>query len=69
MKHNQVRKYWNENADTWTHLSRAGYDTYRDHLNTPAFLEMLPDIHNLNGLDIGCGEGSNTRLLAEKGAI
>ena len=68
MKHNHVRKYWNSNADVWTQLSRAGYDTYRDHLNTPAFLEMLPDIRGLNGLDIGCGEGSNTRLLVERGA-
>ena len=28
---------------------------------------MLPDITNLNGLDIGCGEGYNTRIAARKG--
>lgn len=59
---------WNENADAWTMLSRAGYDTYRDHLNTPAFFELLPDVHGRVGLDIGCGEGYNTRLLARRGA-
>jgi len=68
MDHNRVREYWNKNADAWTHLARAGYDTYRNHLNTPAFLDMLPDVRGLNGVDIGCGEGYNTRLLAEKGA-
>ena len=49
-------------------LSRAGYDVYRDYLNTPAFLEMLPEVAGLSGLDIGCGEGHNTRLLARRGA-
>jgi len=68
MHHTEVARYWNGNADAWTRLSRAGYDTYRDHLNTPAFLKMLPDVTGLRGLDIGCGEGSNTRRLAERGA-
>ena len=47
---------------------RAGYDFYRDGLNTPAFLAMLPETRGLSGLDIGCGEEHNTRLLAERGA-
>jgi len=68
MDHRQVGKLWNENAETWTSLSRAGYDTYRDYLNTPAFFEMLPDVDGLLGLDIGCGEGSNTRKLGDRGA-
>ncbi|MGF1582329.1 MAG: class I SAM-dependent methyltransferase [Gemmataceae bacterium] len=68
MDHHEVGKYWNENAEAWTELSRAGYDVYRDHLNTPAFLEMLPSVDGLKGLDIGCGEGHNTRLLARLGA-
>ena len=68
MDHSQVGRYWDGNADTWTKLSRAGYDVYRDHLNTPAFFEMLPDVDGLQGLDIGCGEGHNTRQLAQRGA-
>jgi ubiquinone/menaquinone biosynthesis C-methylase UbiE len=68
MDHRQVGRYWNENAETWTKLTRAGYDVYRDYLNTPAFFDMLPDVAGLSGLDIGCGEGHNTRLLAREGA-
>src|SRR6476661_5018446 len=68
MTHLEAGRYWNANADAWTKLARAGYDIYRDHLNTPAFFEMLPDVHGLTGLDIGCGEGHNTRLLARRGA-
>lgn len=68
MESEEVRKHWNRNAEAWTHLSRAGYDTYRNYLNTPAFFELLPEVDGLKGLDLGCGEGYNTRLLAEHGA-
>jgi SAM-dependent methyltransferase len=59
---------WEANADTWTRHARAGFDVYRDRLNTPAFLAMLPAVAGLRGLDIGCGEGANTRALARRGA-
>jgi SAM-dependent methyltransferase len=49
-------------------LSRAGYDVYRDSFNTPAFFDMLPEVAGQRGLDVGCGEGHNTRLLAARGA-
>lgn len=68
MNHREVGRFWNSNADAWTKLARAGYDVYRDHLNTPAFLAMLPDATGLTGLDLGCGEGHNTRMLARRGA-
>lgn len=60
----ETGKYWEGNAEAWTRLSRAGWDISRDYFNTPAFLELLPDVTNLTGLDIGCGEGHNTRLIA-----
>jgi SAM-dependent methyltransferase len=59
---------WEGNAETWTQHARAGYDRYRDALNTPVFFASLPPIAGLHGLDIGCGEGGNTRKLAEAGA-
>lgn len=68
MDHKEVGQFWNENATVWTRLARAGFDVYRDHLNTPAFLAMLPDVNGLTGIDIGCGEGHNTRLIARRGA-
>lgn len=68
MNHEEAGRFWNANAETWTRLARAGYDVYRDFLNTPAFLDMLPEVAGLSGLDVGCGEGYNTRLLARRGA-
>jgi SAM-dependent methyltransferase len=68
MDHREVGRLWDSNADAWTRLARQGCDIYRDWLNTPAFFAMLPEVRDLRGLDIGCGEGHNTRLLAERGA-
>lgn len=68
MTDQEVGKYWNDNAEAWTQLARAGFDLYRNHFNTPAFFDTLPNVHGKRGLDIGCGEGYNTRLLAACGA-
>jgi ubiquinone/menaquinone biosynthesis C-methylase UbiE len=68
LDHRKAGEYWERNAAIWTRLARAGYDVYRDYLNTPAFMAMLPDITGLRGLDVGCGEGNNTRILARRGA-
>ena len=64
----QAGRYWEANAEAWTQLSRMGLDVYRDLYNTPAFLSILPDVRGRKGLDIGCGEGYNTRKVAELGA-
>jgi ubiquinone/menaquinone biosynthesis C-methylase UbiE len=63
-----VGVHWEANAPAWTALSRAGYDVFRDRLNTPAFVALLGDVAGQRGLDIGCGEGANTRTIARLGA-
>lgn len=68
MDHRQAGCYWEGNALAWTRLSRQGWDVYRDAVNTPAFLDLLPDVTGKKGLDVGCGEGHNTRLFAQRGA-
>lgn len=68
MQPRDAARIWEENAETWTRHARAGYDRYRDVLNTPAFLGMLPPVAGLRGLDIGCGEAGNTAHLVRAGA-
>jgi len=68
MDNKEVGRYWDKNAENWTKLARMGYDRSRDLVNSPAFFKMLPEVLNLKGLDIGCGEGYNTRLTAKLGA-
>src|SRR3954453_19172701 len=66
MRDAEAGRFWDENADVLTDLSRQGWDVFRDHFNTPAFLELLPDVSGKVGLDLGSGEGHNTRLLAQR---
>src|SRR5690242_18743965 len=68
MDHRSAGRYWERNAAAWTKLARGGWDVYRDALNSPAFFELLPDVAGKSGLDAGCGDGNNTRLLAQRGA-
>jgi ubiquinone/menaquinone biosynthesis C-methylase UbiE len=66
MDERENARHWEENADDWTRLVRLGYDRARDHVNNPSFFALLPDVRGLCGLDLGCGEGYNTRLVAER---
>ncbi|MFX1354906.1 MAG: class I SAM-dependent methyltransferase [Promethearchaeota archaeon] len=68
MDDKEIAKYWDENAENWTKLARMGFDIYRNYVNTPEFFRILPDISGLKGIDIGCGEGYNTRIASKKGA-
>jgi SAM-dependent methyltransferase len=68
MGEDDVATMWEANAAAWVELSRAGYDVCRDLVNTPSFLAMLPDVAGLVGIDLGCGEGHNTRLVRDRGA-
>ena len=63
MTRSEAAALWEANAETWTRHARAGLDVYRDQVNTPAFLAMLPPVGGLRGLDIGCGEGATRACL------
>lgn len=68
MELDETTALWQNNAEAWTQMSRMGYDISRDWLNLPNFLKILPPVAGLKGVDVGCGEGTNTRAVAERGA-
>jgi ubiquinone/menaquinone biosynthesis C-methylase UbiE len=43
-------------------------DIFRDSYSLPAFLSFMGDVKGKKLLDIGCGEGYNTRFFAKLGA-
>ncbi len=68
MKRNKLQIQWNNAAERWVDFVRTGKDHSRDEMNNPAMFEMLGDIKGKKILDIGCGEGYNTRIIAKQGA-
>jgi len=67
MQEEEVAKLWNNNAEQWAEHIRAGFDVYRDWFNNPAFADFAGDLSGLDVLDVGCGEGYNTRFFARRG--
>jgi 2-polyprenyl-3-methyl-5-hydroxy-6-metoxy-1,4-benzoquinol methylase len=67
-KKNRIVKEWDDAAESWVDFVRQGKDYYRDELNLPGMLKLIGNVEGLEVLDVGCGEGYNTRLLARKGA-
>lgn len=68
MKKHSIKNQWDDAAEAWVDFARTGKDWTREELNNPAMFEMLRDIHGKKILDLGCGEGCNSRLMAGKGA-
>ena len=68
MDNQEIASFWDANAPDWIEAVRAGWDVYREMVNNPAFFELLGDIAGMRVLDVGCGEGYNTRKFADLGA-
>lgn len=68
MPENEVRTEWDNSAKAWADFVRTGKDHDRDGLNNPATFKLIGNIKGLTVLDLCCGEGYNTRILARKGA-
>ncbi|WP_114947954.1 class I SAM-dependent methyltransferase [Microvirga calopogonii] len=64
-----VAAAWDRNAETWAQEVRNGLDLYRELYTFPAFLSFMPPIAGKRVIDLGCGEGSNTRRFARLGGI
>ncbi len=68
MKRKNIQKQWDSAVESWVDFVRTGKDYYRDELNNPAMFELLGNIRGKKILDLGCGEGYNSRIMARKGA-
>jgi len=63
-----IKKEWDDATESWVDFVRRGKDYYRDELNNPTTFTLIGDVKGRIVLDLACGEGYNTRILARKGA-
>ena len=62
-----VRKQWNEAAGSFIGFVRNGKNYYSEYMNLPALVRAVGEVRGKRVLDMGCGEGSSTRIF-EAGA-
>lgn len=68
LNNEEISARWDAVARAWAETVRSGGDIYREAVNNPAMFRMLGTVEGKWILDLGCGEGYNTRILAERGA-
>jgi len=68
IKGNSVSKEWDEASESWADFVREGKDYYREEMNSPVAFKMVGNVKGKRVLDLSCGEGYNTRVLARRGA-
>src|SRR5256885_2382549 len=63
-----AREAWNAGAEAYTRFVESGADYYRHLVHGPALLEACGEVRGQKALDLGCGQGYFSRLLAGAGA-
>jgi 2-polyprenyl-3-methyl-5-hydroxy-6-metoxy-1,4-benzoquinol methylase len=63
-----ARQAWNAGADAFIHFVESGADYYRHLVHGPGLLAACGDVQGARALDLGCGQGYFSRILARNGA-
>lgn len=63
-----ARVAWNEGAAAYSQFVESGADYYRLLVHGPALLAACSNVRGCRVLDVGCGQGYFSRLLARAGA-
>ena len=64
----QLHAEWASLADDWIELAGTRRNVHREGLLDSWMLEAVSAVRGLDAIDLGCGEGRFSRMLAERGA-
>ncbi len=64
----EARAAWDRAIDVWEDFQEQGKDVSRDLVHMPALLRAIGPLKGRTVLDVGCGQGRFTRVLARRGA-
>lgn len=64
-----AREAWNAGAEAFIQFVESGADYYRHLVHGPALLAACGEVRGASALDLGCGQGYFSRLLARAGAV
>ena len=67
----QMRSEWAELAEEWIEAARIGGDRnpHREGMLDSWMLDAVGDVSGQRVIDLGCGEGRFSRMLAERDAV
>jgi 2-polyprenyl-3-methyl-5-hydroxy-6-metoxy-1,4-benzoquinol methylase len=63
-----AREAWNAGAEGYMQFVESGADYYRHLVHGPGLLAACGEVRGARALDLGCGQGYFSRLLARAGA-
>ena len=64
----RLRDRWTALSDYWINLMETNQSIHREGMLDGWMLEAVGDVTGLKVIDLGCGEGRFSRMLAERGA-
>lgn len=64
----RARMAWDRAIDVWEDFQERGKDFSRDQVHGPALRRAIGPLRGRSALDLGCGQGRFTRVLARAGA-
>jgi ubiquinone/menaquinone biosynthesis C-methylase UbiE len=68
VKRDELSREWDKASESWADFVREGKDYYREEMNNPVAFRIIRNVRGKRVLDLSCGEGYNTRILARRGA-
>ena len=66
---NELKAQWEAMAEDWISQVQDGETSHREAMLDGWMLDAVGDVSGRKVIDLGCGEGRFSRMLAERGAV